>query len=292
VDNQFLSFHLNGQVYALPLAQVAEITPYQELNQLPHMPRGVEGLLDLRGRVVPVISLRARMGLGRQDASLSRNILVLDLGSGSPVGVLVDAVDAVLTATPEDLVPASPLLAGPEGAWVRGFLLRGKRIVGLLDSRLITSLHASRGHVDLASQMDTEQRLEDSLKALIQLAPSKAGNDRTRVIPQMEEAITHTEKEMSRVLDRVEAMLSSTDKGFQGIVRLKQEAGLGHMKGLEEGLAEAEKLGSRLQDAVFALIQQLQFQDIARQKLERVLNHIRGLQMVMGSKLRDQGRRP
>ncbi len=79
------------------------------------MPRSVEGLLDHRGQVIPVISLRSRMNLAHQDAALSRNIVVLDLGGGSPVGVLVDAVDAVVSAAPEQMVPASPLLAGPEG---------------------------------------------------------------------------------------------------------------------------------------------------------------------------------
>jgi hypothetical protein len=46
-------------------------------------------------------------------------------------------------------------------------------------------------------------------------------------------------------------------------------------------------VGARLQEEIFTLIQQLQYQDIARQKLERVLNHVRGLQMVVGAKFRD-----
>jgi purine-binding chemotaxis protein CheW len=91
---QFLSFKLDGQVYAVPLAQVAEITPLLELNRIPHMPKSVEGLLDHRGQVLPVINLRKRMNLGEQETSLSRNIVVLNLGGGSPVGILVDTVDA------------------------------------------------------------------------------------------------------------------------------------------------------------------------------------------------------
>ena len=105
----------------------------------------------------------------------------------------------------------------------------------------------------------------------------------------MEEAIAHTEQEMGKVIDCVESMLTGSDKGFQALVRLKQEAALGRLKGEEGTLAEIEKLGSDLQDRVFTLIQQLQFQDIARQKLERVLNHIRGLQVIVGSKFRDRG---
>jgi purine-binding chemotaxis protein CheW len=288
-ERQYLGFQLAGQVYGVPLAQVAEITPYKELNQIPHMPKGVEGLLDLRGQVIPVISLRSRMGLENQGAGLSKNIVILDLGVSSPIGVLVDAVDSVITASPEQLVKASALLAGPEGAWVRGFIVQDTRIIALLDSRLITTFHHARVQLNAAEQMNEEHRLDEGLRDLIALAPFKAEGDGTRIIPQMEEAIAHTEREMGKVMDCVETMLSGTDKGFQGLVRLKQEAGLGHLKGQEAAVAEIEKIGTQLQDQVFSLINQLQFQDIARQKLERVLNHIRGLQMIVGSKFRDQG---
>ena len=290
-EGQYLSFHLGSQVYGVPLGQVAEITPYKELNQIPHMPKSVEGLLDLRGQVIPVISLRSRMGLESQGAGLSKNIVVLDLGTSSPVGVLVDAVDSVITASREQLVAASPLLAGPDGAWVRGFILHGTRIIALLDSRLITTFHTARVQLHAADQVDEEHRLDEGLKELIELAPFKTQGTGTRIIPQMEEAIAHTEREMAKVMDRVEGMLAGTDQGFKGVVRLKQEAGLGHLKGHEEALAGIEKIGTELQEAVFNLIQQLQFQDIARQKLERVLNHIRGLQMVVGSKFKDHGRK-
>ena len=287
---QFLSFQLEGHIYAVPLAQVAEITPFRELKRLPHMPKSVEGLLDHRGHVVPVISLRSRMNLGHQDAELSKNIVVLNLGGSSPVGVLVDVVDAVISSTPEQMIPASPLLAGPEGAWVRGFILQGDRIIALLDSGLITSFQGARGHGGVTAVEDRGIALDEGLKELIKLAPPKAAADNTRIIPQMEEAIAHTEKEMAKVLDCVESMLTDSDKGFQALTRLKQEAALGRLKGEEGHLAEIEKLGSQLQDNVFGLIQQLQFQDIARQKLERVLNHIRGLQVIVGAKFRDMGR--
>jgi hypothetical protein len=255
------------------------------------MPRSVEGLLDLRGQVIPVINLRVRLGMERQDTELSRNIIVLDMGASTNVGLLVDNVESVIHTTTDQLIPASPLLAGPEGAWVQGFILQEKGITSLLDSRLITTIHGARSHqLNLHQGHDVERAMDESLQALIDTAPPRVVTDHTRIIPQMEAAIAHTEAEMEKVLTRVEAMLTDTDRAFQGLVRLKQEAGLGHMKGLEGTLAELESLGTKLQDEVFELIQRLQYQDIARQKLERVLNHIRGLQMIVGSKFRDQGK--
>jgi purine-binding chemotaxis protein CheW len=287
---QYLSFQLAGHVYAVPLAQVAEITPNRELNRIPHMPRSVVGLLDHRGKVIPVVSLRTRMHLVEQDPGQAENIVLLSLTGGNLVGVLVDAVDSVISATQEQLVPASPLLAGPEGAWVKGFLVQEKRIVALLDSTFITALHGGRTERLRASGQDQEHALDESLQQLIALAPAKTQFEGSRIIPQMEQAISHTEQEMGKVLGCVEAMLGGSDAGFQALVRLKQESALGRLKGEEATIAQLEKLATDLQDGVFDLMQQLQFQDIARQKLERVLQHISGLQVVMGSKLRDQGK--
>jgi hypothetical protein len=95
---------------------------------------------------------------------------------------------------------------------------------------------------------------------------------------------------MAKVVERVEAMLASADLAFQGLARLKQEVKLGHLPGQEVTIAEIERIGTQLQDEIFELIQRIQFQDITRQKLERVLNHIRGLQLIVGQKFRDPGR--
>jgi purine-binding chemotaxis protein CheW len=292
IPSQFLSFRLDGHLYAVPLAQVAEITPFLDLNRIPHMPRSVEGLLNHRGQVIPVISLRSRMNLTPQEASLSANIVLLNLGGASLVGILVDAVDAVVTAAGDQMVPASPLLAGPEGAWARGFVIQGDRIVVLLDTAFFTAIPGARARLGAALAEDQGQILDQELQELIALAPPKAEASRTRIIPQMEQAIAHTEGEMGKVIDCVEAMLAGSDHGFQALGRLKQEAALGRLKGEEPALAEVERLGAELQDQVFGLLQQLQFQDIARQKLERVLGHLRGLQMVVGVKSRDQAKAP
>jgi len=285
VQHRFMTFFLNDRAYGLPLQHVAEITPFRELNKLPHMPRSVEGILDLRGRVVPVVNLRVRMSLPPLDASKTGTILVLDL-AGTATGLLVDAVDAVVSVPEEDIVAASPLLAGSDGAWVEGFIVQGERVVTLLDAALIASHGSGRtkGKTVLAD-LSLEERLDEGLKRLIDLAPSKAEGEH-RIVPQIETSIAHTEKEMDKILERVEAMLASTDRIFQGIGYIKQEAGLGKLKGREADIADLERTNQELQDLVFALIQQMQFQDIARQKLERVMAHLKGMQLAISGKFR------
>ncbi len=285
VQHRFMTFFLNDRAYGLPLRHVAEITPLRELNKLPHMPKAVEGILDLRGRVIPVMNLRVRMSLPPLEGSKVGTILVLDL-AGAATGLLVDAVDAVVSVPEEDIVPASPLLAGLEGAWVEGFIIQGERVVTLLDAALIANLGGRhlQGR-ELLATLSLEERLDDNLRRLIDSAPSKEQGEH-RVMPQIESSISYTEQEMAKVLDRVEAMLAGTDKAFKGIGYLKQEAGLGKLKGHERDIAELERTSQEMQDTIFALIQQMQFQDIARQKLERVMAHLKGMQVAISGKFR------
>lgn len=285
VHHRFMTFFLNGRAYGIPLRHVAEITPFRELNKLPHMPRAVEGILDLRGRVVPVVNLRTRMSLPPLDPSKTGTILVLDL-AGTATGLLVDAVDAVVSIAQEDLVPASPLLAGLEGAWAEGFIVQGERVVTLLDAALVANQGAGRtlGKRMLAT-LSLEERLDDGLRQLIDLAPPKEQGEH-RVLPQVESSISYTEQEMAKVLERVETMLANTDRIFKGIGYLKQEVGLGKFKGHERDISDLERTNQEMQDTVFTLIQQMQFQDIARQKLERVMAHLKGMQVAISGKFR------
>lgn len=281
---RFLTFRLEGRTYGLPLRCVAEISPWRELNRIPHMPKAVEGLLDLRGRVIPVVNLRSRMGLPPRTGS-GGSILVLDL-AGSPSGLMVDGVEAVLAVSSDELVPPSPLLAGIEGAWVETFILDAGRVVPVLDAALVASQGLGRAHAlsEAGTALSLEERLDADLRRLIELAPPK--EEGGKVIPQIESSISYTEQEMAKVLDRVEGMLAGVDRAFKGLGFLKQEASLGRLKGHEKAVAELERSNQELQDTIFALIQQVQFQDIARQKLERVLAHLRGMQVAISGKLR------
>ncbi len=285
---QFLSFALDGKPYAVPLVQVAEITPICELRRIPHMPRSVEGLMDLRGAVFPVLNLRVRLNLKSTAEQPPDNIIILNQ-DGQRLGILVDCVLSVLK--PDRIVTASPLLAGMEGALAEGFLLVQDQVIVLLDTRALATTGGTHHHAVVALT-SVEQKLDEDLQALLELAPTKAEKEASdhRIMPQIETAIRHTEEEVTKVISRIEAMLENTDRAFQGLILLKQQAGLGRMKDLEGHVAELERIGTRLQQEVFETMNLLQFQDIARQKLERVLKHIHGLQQVIGQRFRDSGR--
>lgn len=285
-DGRFLTFFLGGQRFGVPLETVAEICPYRTLNRMPHMPKGVVGLLDLRGSVIPVVDLRLRIGLAETSLQMPENILILTI-EGERIGVLVDRVDAALSAEGYRLAPSSPLLVGLEGRWVEGFLLQGEEIIILLETHWITAVGGGRSHVETSEARSLERQLDEGLRELLAMAPPKQEAEGAKIIPQMELAIAHTESEMNKVLVRIEGMLAAADTAFSGLSRLKQEAALGRLSGEEPRIVELERLVQDVQDRIFETLQMLQFQDIARQKLERVLNHIRGLQMTIGQKFRD-----
>ena len=286
-DQRFLTFFLDGRSYGLPLAQVAEISPLRPLNRLPHMPRAVEGILELRGRVVPIMNLRERMSLPPLEADRTGTILVLDL-AGTATGLLVDGVDAVISVQPEALVTASPVLAGLSGAWALGFIALGERLITILDAATIINLGG--GHTagrEALATLNLEERLDEDLRRLIELAPTKdTGQEQNRILPQIESSINYTEQEMGKVMERVEAMLAGTDRAFKSIGYLKHEVGLGKLRGQEAAIVDLERTNQELEDTVFVLIQQMQYQDIARQKLERVMVHLKGMQGVISGKLR------
>lgn len=284
---QYLTIILDQRSYGIPLAQVAEISPNRELRRMPHMPPAIEGLLDFRGKVIPVMNLRYRLGLPEQERSRFLNILILNTSSGQ-LGVLVDKVDSVVTAGPEEHAGASNLLAGMNGFWVTGFLVRNEKITVLLDVEMLDLERREHAVRHGALEKTVEHHLDESLQHLIEMAPAKSNVEKARIIPQIQEAIAHTEEEMTKVLDRVELMLNQADGCFKAVARLKQEFALGKLKGQDKIIAELERNNQKLQDEIFDLMGKIQFQDIARQKLERVLMHIHGLQIVLGDRLRDR----
>jgi purine-binding chemotaxis protein CheW len=271
---------INDRDYAIALTQVAEITPYTHLNQMPHTPKYVEGLLDLRGHMLPVVSLRTKMGMPRKENHETGSILILS-HEGSSIGVLVDQVESVISAGPEHQMPVSPLIEGQEGTWVSEILLLEGRVILVLESESlvrITQSEKPREESTVQVDGDLEMKLDEGLANLIAMADPRG---QEKVVPQIETVIAHTESEMTKVIDSIEAMLTGTDSTFTSINRFKQEVAMSGLKDFDSGLNELDGVTQTLQGEIFDLINQLQFQDIVRQKLERVLRHIHGMHSVI-----------
>ncbi|MBB5879025.1 purine-binding chemotaxis protein CheW [Xanthomonas arboricola] len=148
---QYLTFQLEGEIFAISIVGIREIIQYRAPTPVPSMPACVRGVINLRGAVVPVVDLQAR--LGRADSAISKRscivILATEQAQGPQViGVLVDAVNAVIELADQD-IEAAPSF----GTHIRRDLLRGmgkvgERFVVLLEMDQVLQVDEIAGNTD------------------------------------------------------------------------------------------------------------------------------------------------
>ncbi len=137
-DVQLVVFQLDGEEYGLPVEAVQEITRVPErLSRVPRTPAWIEGLVNLRGAVLPVLDMRARFGLPRGERTERQRILVLDLG-GTRTGFVTDSVTEVL-AVPRAQVEAAPRLSEDQARLMGRVvnLAESGRMIVLLDPQAL-----------------------------------------------------------------------------------------------------------------------------------------------------------
>lgn len=138
-ESQLVSFLLGGEEYAVDIGFVQEIIRMQEITRVPEAPEFVEGVINLRGRVIPVLDLRKRFRLPASDDRGKMRIVVVAT-SGRMVGLIVDAVREVLTLPASAIEPAPPVVSGIGKEYLRGIGKRKDRLLILLDlTRILSS---------------------------------------------------------------------------------------------------------------------------------------------------------
>ncbi|MDD5216249.1 MAG: chemotaxis protein CheW [Methylococcales bacterium] len=106
---QYLTFMLTGEPYAINIQRIKEIIQYGELTEVPRMPAFIRGVINLRGAVVPVIDLSSRFGKAPTVVGRRNCIIIIEVEVGSEtqsIGVMVDSVNAVLEIPPTEIEPA------------------------------------------------------------------------------------------------------------------------------------------------------------------------------------------
>ena len=103
---KYLTFRLANEEYGLEILKVKEIIGLMNVTELPHTPDYVKGVINLRGKVIPVVDLRLRFGLEEAEYTDKTCIIVVEIyenGTNAQIGVIVDSVSEVLNITAEDL---------------------------------------------------------------------------------------------------------------------------------------------------------------------------------------------
>lgn len=135
---QIVSFRLEREVYGVAVAQVQEIILPGEITRLPQTPEYLRGLINLRSTVIPVIDLRLRFGLPAGETTDETRIMVINV-SGKTIGLIVDAVNAVLRISREAIVPPPPTVAGLAREYLTGLARLDNQVLILLDVDKILS---------------------------------------------------------------------------------------------------------------------------------------------------------
>lgn len=131
-EEHVVIFRLADEFYALDIQSVQEIVRMQTITAIPGSDPWVEGITNLRGRVVPVIDLRRRCGVAANEHTSETRIVVVGSANGM-VGFIVDAVSEVLRIPADQVEPPNRIVSVAENTYLRGVAKLDERLVSLMD---------------------------------------------------------------------------------------------------------------------------------------------------------------
>jgi len=134
---QLVGFHVGGEEFVIDILRVQEIIRTQQLTRVPNSPDCMEGVMNLRGKIIPVIGLRKRFGLEEVPPNKQNRIVVVEI-KGAVLGFVVDAVSEVLRI-PAGSVEPPPRISLVEREYVAGVGKVGDRLLILLDADRLMS---------------------------------------------------------------------------------------------------------------------------------------------------------
>ncbi len=131
-QTEFLSFRIGESEYSVEIMSVREIRGWTRTTSLPHAPRFVRGVINLRGTVLPVVDLAMRLGL-EETAPEDRNVIIVVDVNSRVMGLRVDAVSDILSFTRDQLQPPPDVTASSNTPFVKALTILDDRMVRLLD---------------------------------------------------------------------------------------------------------------------------------------------------------------
>jgi purine-binding chemotaxis protein CheW len=141
---QLVTFSIGDEEFGVDILKVQEIIRMMEITKVPRAPEFVEGVINLRGKVIPIIDLRRRFGLSTRGHDKHTRIIVIEINN-MIVGFVVDSVSEVLRIPFSTVEPPPPVVSGMESEYISG--------VGKLEDRLLILLDLDRllSHGELQS---------------------------------------------------------------------------------------------------------------------------------------------
>ena len=132
---QLVTFFLGEEVYGIDILAVQEIIRMQSITEIPRTADYVEGVINLRGKVIPIIDLRKRFSLTISEETKDTRIVVVEI-ENKVIGMIVDGVSKVLRLSASLVEPPSPIIGGVDSNYIRG--------VGKIDDQLVVLLDLTK----------------------------------------------------------------------------------------------------------------------------------------------------
>jgi len=137
-ENQFVVFMLGDEKYGVDILNVSTISEYLEVTKVPDAPVYVEGIINLRGDIIPVINLKKRFNIAEKEISDETRIIIYSI-EGVAIGFLVDEASQVMRINDEDVEPTPAILRGSDREYISGVGKQDGKIIIILDFAKILS---------------------------------------------------------------------------------------------------------------------------------------------------------
>jgi len=129
---EYLSFEVSGECYAIDIALTREIRGWTEPSAMPGTPNYELGVINLRGEMLPLIDLAARLGLASPEIH-ARSVIIVAEVNNMAVGLLVDSVSNIIALTSEDMRPPPDMANGGKHDYVRALTVVEEQMIRILD---------------------------------------------------------------------------------------------------------------------------------------------------------------
>jgi len=146
---QVVGFRIGRETFGLPISMVREIVRVPEITTVPNAPDYIEGVINLRGRIIPVVDLRKRFGVKSAEPNKKNRIVVVELGARA-IGLIVNSASEVLRIPPSEIEEPHTVFQEGELDFITGVGKLNGRLVILLDLDRILQRGELRGLAEVA----------------------------------------------------------------------------------------------------------------------------------------------
>ena len=149
---QMVTFHLGEELYGVNIMDVKEIVRLQNVRVIPNAPYYVEGIINLRGEIIPIIDLHKRFKIQSvnksEDIEMEGGFIILNI-DGSKIGIIIDKVERVVTVKADDVKEPPQMLSGIGNEYIEGVVREDKGYLIMLNTRKLFNAKELQKIIDI-----------------------------------------------------------------------------------------------------------------------------------------------